>query len=129
MCMIDDGESGVMLDDRTVKAARVEHYCSECRRTIHVGESYRTMSGVYDGHFYVEKHCAHCAVAAEWLIVACRGYLFSAVLEDLREHWEWEALRTPVLGLLIEGMAAKWHDGTDPVPDVEVVRASARRAA
>lgn len=124
MCMIDDGEMAEFMAERDIKAARKEHRCDECRRTIRVGEPYRSMRGKYDGRFYVVNHCAHCNVAAEWLMVACKGYLFNAVLEDLREHWEFsESMRSDQLRVLIDGMAAGWHGGTDPIPDAAAVRA------
>lgn len=125
MCMVDDGEGWDFFSDRNVKAARKEHCCNECNRTIRVGESYYFATGKSDGYVSTMHVCAHCHAATAWLNKACNGYLFGVVLEDLREHWhESETYQSPMLRALIDGMSDRWHDGADPVPDAEAVRAS-----
>lgn len=125
MCMVDDADPWEFFSDRDVKSARKEHRCDECQRMIRPGEPYYFATGKYDG--YVESYhvCAHCRAASAWLQKACGGSLFTMVGEDLREHWaESESYRSTMLRALIDGMGERWHDGADPVPDVEAVRAS-----
>lgn len=130
MCMIDEAEGWLTLDEHTIKAARKEHHCDECRRTIRVGEPYHVVTGKSEFGLESYKTCPHCEAAGHWLRKACNGYLFTMMLEDLREHYdEHESYRSPVLLALIEGMAAGWHDGADPVPAVDAVRASVPVAA
>src|SRR4051794_728441 len=105
MCMVEDAEPWSFYTDTIVGRARREHFCVECRRVIHVGESYRKASGAFDGHFVVYKTCSHCLVAEAWLMEACNGYLFTQVREDLQEHWDdSESYRSPMLRLLIDGI-------------------------
>lgn len=130
MCMVDDAEPWEFYAESHVRAARKEHRCNECRRTVWVGEGYRRAIGKFDGHFQVYVTCPHCEAAGEWLIKACRGYMFDFVLEDLREHWEEsELFRSPMLRWLIDHMEKGWHLGEDPIPNPRAVRASVPVAA
>lgn len=47
---------------RVLKAA-VPHACEECGRTIMVGEQYERVAAVYEGNFFTNAACLHCAAA------------------------------------------------------------------
>lgn len=122
--MVDDGEGWEFYSERFSAAAK-DRSCNECSRTIYVGEVYRAAVGKFDGYLNSYATCAHCLVAAEWLNAACNGYLFDAVLDDLREHaTDSPQYDSPALRALIDGMERGWDDGLAPLPDVDLVRAS-----
>jgi predicted RNA-binding Zn-ribbon protein involved in translation (DUF1610 family) len=123
--MYDPDEGYWEFSDETKPTARKQHRCTECWRVIAAGEQYVYFTGKSDGEMHVYKTCRHCAAARVWLTTACDGYIFCAVLEDLREHWrDSPVYRSPMLRALIDGIEAKWHGGTDPVPDADAVKAS-----
>lgn len=139
MCMVDDADGWVELDSG-LRTARKEHRCGECDRVIAKGERYYSCSGVTDVGIITSKLCEHCHAAAEWLIVACSGYPFGGVLEDLREHAEHPELTSETLRGLIAGIEAKWRwagasstGALMPIPDrarvAESVPAQARARA
>lgn len=124
MCMVDDADGWEFYSERH-GMARKQHTCDECRRTIYIGEVYRAAVGKYDGEMQRFATCVHCLIAGEWLVRACSGYLFNAMLEDLREHMECSpAYASPVLQSLIDGMSGGWDDGLATLPDIDLVRAS-----
>lgn len=118
MCAIDGGEMYYPYRVQNVKRARKEHRCDECNRTIAIGESYRYAFGVLDGDANHHHICAHCRVAADWLIDNCSGYLHCGVLEDIQEHVD--QYRYFGLARLKAGMLRKWRrfggDGLMPIP-------------
>jgi hypothetical protein len=79
---------------KTLKA-RKQHRCDECGRHITVGETYHRHAGVYDGDFFTNASCAHCAVARRIVDSIDNGYyegyfggLDTWVSESLwREPW------------------------------------------
>lgn len=79
MCLYVDDDCGVTLDSGT-RRARKEHQCSECRRTIRAGESYRYWSGLYDGGFAMSKMCAHC-----WATIDV-----AAEMTGCPRNWYWD---------------------------------------
>jgi hypothetical protein len=107
MCMADytDGAS-IVLHDRNQKA-RKEHKCSECHRTIQIGETYNVQRAVFDGQADSYKTCAHCQVVQSWLQKECGGYVYQGVHEDINEHrlggYGFGVVR------LAAGMGAGWH--------------------
>ena len=113
--MIDAADRAEAYWESTVKRARQEHHCDECRRTIEPGESYQRTRAIWEGEPIVTKACGHCVAAREWLVRVCRGFVHSMVLEELREHWDHSELyRSWWLGRAIVGMRRKWRrkDGT-----------------
>lgn len=50
-----------------VNAARKEHCCSECRRTIKAGEPYEIAFGIWEGEARTYKTCKHCLSLREWV--------------------------------------------------------------
>ncbi len=130
MCRVDDAESWEFFSGDSSRRARKQWTCGECRRTIAVGETYHYAAGKYDGDFATYQTCQHCWAAALWLSVACGGWLYDAVYDELVEHWEGSPeLRSWTLGRLIIGIRRKWRDGAMPIPDVNRVRASVPKAA
>lgn len=51
---------GTVLSQRAIKAARAEHRCALCSRTIAIGEPYRCTRIIGDDGPYTYKECAHC---------------------------------------------------------------------
>lgn len=128
MCMIDDAEPWEFFHEQRRKAAK-EHRCGECGRTIAPGEQYRYCVGKLDD-FCVMRQCLHCQEVARWLSVACNGYLFHAVQEDLFEHITGHEsyLRTAPLTRLGRWMRADWRDRNGDLRPVEAVREVTDRA-
>lgn len=52
---------GQMLSNR-IGQARVEHYCSSCRRAIEPGDVYENRAQVFEDEFTVWKGCRRCMV-------------------------------------------------------------------
>src|ERR1700743_2624788 len=86
MCRIDDSETMEVSSSRHIKAARKEHICDECHRVIARGESYEYSFGVMYGDPQEHHMCAHCYVAAKWLMKNCHGYIYGEVMEEMVEH-------------------------------------------
>ena len=116
MCMIDGADPADLYHTRIVAHARKVHQCDECRRTIQVGERYRSTSMLYDYQWSDFATCEHCMSAEVWLKEQCGGYLHGGLLEDLEEHkWVFPLKRSPVtLMRLIVGMRRQWRSFTDP---------------
>lgn len=129
MCMWDDAGTWELSRTEWRKAAK-EHRCGECRRTIAKGERYEYTTGLYDGHWDTEHTCEQCHQVTRWLVVACSGYLYQAVQEDLFEHITGEEayLRTAPLTRLGRWMASDWRDRNGDLRPVEAVREVADRA-
>ena len=129
MCRADGDSAPEFFTDAT-PTARKEHKCGECGRTIHPGEIYERFSGKWDGWMGAFKTCAHCVAARWWLHIACGGWLFGEVRDELVEHWwESDSLRSITLGRLIAGMRRKWNDGKAEIPDPDLVAASIPKIA
>ena len=61
---------------------------NECGRVIAVGETYRHTSGLYEDSWNINKVCAHCTIAAKWLMENCHGYLDGMIEEDIEQHFD-----------------------------------------
>jgi hypothetical protein len=123
MCRIDYCDGLWKRRASIERVARREHECSECGRLIHSGETYEYFRGLWsDGQdeWVTVKTCLHCVIARGWLMSECGGWIYTEVLDELREHWEEDTIyRAPSLGRLIIGMRRKWQqrDGSlMPVP-------------
>ena len=86
MCMWDGGEDGPSVYRCKVQHTRKKRRCGECSRHIAIGETYQNVFMVYDGSPGTWIMCAHCMVAAQWLVANCGGYLLHGVWEDIHEH-------------------------------------------
>lgn len=125
MCRAEDAELPSVLNETSPRAKKL-HRCSECYRTITIGETYLRVFGVWDERPATYKICQHCESVRAWLMVVCGGYIFGQVLEELVEHWEYEDFRSIPFGRLIVNMKLCWHDGKDLVPDPGYVRSMAK---
>lgn len=108
MCMIDDADGSVTMLASGERKARTTHKCSECRRTIAVGDTYLSERFVWEGEFHNHKTCAHCLVARRWLSDECGGWCYGAVEDDLREHAQQSYYAVDVKRLAI-GMQWRWR--------------------
>ena len=131
MCMYDDTD-GWKVFHQTDRRAAKEHRCSECRRTIEKGETYRNTSGLSNGYdsWSTFHTCAHCQQAIRWLIVACEGYIYEMTAEDLAEHVTGDEsdIRSAALTRLVRWQLAGWKDRQAHLRPVEDVRAVTDRA-
>jgi len=107
MCMIDYGDGQLQLLKDAMPKARKSHTCSECSRIINKGEKYKYEAGIWEGSLDVFKTCKQCLTARAWLLKECRGWIYTAVLEDLKEHWSYKP--SMELGRLIVGMKTQWN--------------------
>lgn len=73
-----------VMDERIVKAARKDHKCSECQRTIKAGESYEFVFGIADGEGCTYKTCSHCLALREWIKahIPCFCWAYTMMRED-----------------------------------------------
>ena len=123
MCMIDDAEQIDFCSQKTHKAKQ-QHTCSECKRTINVGERYEYSTVKCKGvpGIYVYKTCSHCLVAGKWLQIHCGSYCFGDIEEELVEHYD-EGYREDNLQKLLIGMRRQWRsfgeEGLLPLPRIE----------
>lgn len=115
MCAIEDCESWEVVTVESRRARR-EHVCTECRRIIRAGETYRYVGGLTYGGWSSDKTCQHCEAMAGFMHVMCNGYPIGRLHEELVEHFR-DGYASIPLGRLIACMRLKWHDGADPVPE------------
>lgn len=117
MCAIEYAEPCDIWNETNVRAARKPAQCSECRRTITIGEPYRHIKALSDRHWYTSRQCQHCCVGADWLSAECKGYMLDGVADEIREHAE--EYRDAGLWRLVVGTKRRWQrpDGSlMPVP-------------
>lgn len=110
MCMIDDCDERVIIRTDETRRARKEHRCSECRRTIAIGERYHFETYVDQpgGRYATHRTCEHCDVARDWLLAECSGFMYGGVREDLVEHLDEypENLHLKIIGM---GIRRGWR--------------------
>ena len=109
MCMIDDADGPVDFGRVQRRKARRQHRCNECWRAINIGETYVYSTSHFDGKFYTDRQCAHCAAAAEVLTEYCGGFLFRDVGEDLAEHFRQAVPWRIRAGRYAVGIRRKWR--------------------
>ncbi len=85
VCLYSDAsESCDFVSEKMVRARKV-HVCSECNRTIPVGEKYARAVGKYEGEFWHCYTCAECDEIADAFY--CDGRTFGGGMWDqMREH-------------------------------------------
>jgi hypothetical protein len=118
MCAVEDCEPWAVCREEW-PAARKEHRCNECRRTIRSGEKYRKITGIIsypNSKWENHRICEHCDAMSAWMTVMCGGWPLDDLYGELVEHWR-EGYASIPFGRLIACMRLKWHDGNDPVPE------------
>lgn len=119
MCMVDyaDVPWTVLTDER--RRARKQYQCCECGRTITPGEHYHYTFALSDYEPFTARLCEHCHAASQWLVKVCSGFLFHAIGDDLREHFD-NGYESMWLGRVLVGMGRRWKrltsDDLLPVP-------------
>jgi hypothetical protein len=93
----DDGND---FYSETMRRARKEHRCCECRRTIRRGEMYEHVAGKTSGYDrpWTSKTCAECREIRKALV--CGSWMFGALWEHIDpyvyESWDrtgpWDCL-------------------------------------
>lgn len=84
--------------------ARLQHCCSECRRTISPGEEYERVRGKWDGDVLTFKMCCRCMSLRDHITahVPCFCWPFSGLLEEARETVKYLPPEATGSGLLFE---------------------------
>lgn len=123
MCMLSDDFEPWTVHRRNERRARKPHVCTECWRRIEPGENYVEVVGLCDGQWDRFTTCRHCEAAGRWLEVACGGYPYTMLGEELYEH---RPATDSLLDRLHDAFLTKWDNGTAAVPCVEAVVADAK---
>ena len=129
MCMMEDAEPWTLYRQEERRSAR-DRRCDECQRDVAKGERYLYWTGLFDGYWSTGQVCLQCYEAARWLRVACEGYLWNAIAEDLAEHVTGEEsyLRSAALTRVVRWQAAKWRNRAGELRPVEDVKPVVDRA-
>jgi hypothetical protein len=120
MCMWEGVDYEWRSLGETQPVARKEHRCSDCGRTIQVGERYKRHVFISDEGLENCVQCDRCKAATNWLDLVCGGWLYNAVNEDIAEHWgEHPEFRSLALGHLVVAARRGWSrkDGTLYTPE------------
>lgn len=108
MCRIDGCERVEIFQDSDRKA-RKPHHCTECGRAISIGEVYHYEAGKIEGTLDTYYTCQHCMVGRAWLLANCGGWVYTQILEEVREHAEeYPAIALGLYKLAIGG-ERKWQ--------------------
>lgn len=60
MCFYYDGDGSYPYREKVVVRARKQHRCEECSVPIKPGDTYRYVTGRYEGDWFEMRFCAHC---------------------------------------------------------------------
>lgn len=77
--------------ETNIKAARKQHKCEECGRTIEAGEPYNYVWGIWDGYDQTFKTCQNCKALRDFVTIStpCYCWAHGDSFEGLKEHlWE-----------------------------------------
>jgi hypothetical protein len=107
--MADDGDAPEFWREKSHRA-RKPHKCEECGREISPGEVYWYGFGKQEGSTYDSRTCAHCRVASNWLLRNCNGFVYGAMIDDLRDHAEGSM---PMLRIVV-GARRRWRNFQEP---------------
>lgn len=77
----DVDDYAIILSD-TMPIARKKHKCSECKRTISIGEKYRKETTLFDAKFDLAKTCLDCNSIRTELVC---GFYWGEVLTLVKE--------------------------------------------
>jgi hypothetical protein len=117
MCRIDGAERSISVQDKDRFAIK-NHRCGECGRTIMAGEKYHYDTTIYEGSRDSFKTCGHCMVGRAWLLKNCGGFIYTEIMDEVREHAEeYPKLAMPLLRLCAAARR-KWQgrNGLMPLP-------------
>lgn len=87
-CCCIDVDSPMTFGSETIRIARKDHQCGECPDTIHKGDRYEYVSGMWEDYFDSHKTCWTCFCVRRDFF-ECGGY-FGRVREDFRECYGWD---------------------------------------
>lgn len=110
--------------------ARTSHQCEECGRTIDPGERYERTAAVWEGDFFTNIACQHCAVARV-LVDEVDGYYnegyyggLSTWISDLSDDYSNDWVPN-----VRDGFYARWRDASGelwPLPTADVTAVQER---
>ena len=83
-CDLDDPPSAFK---ETMRRARTAHRCSECRSTIHPGETYEHVWGVWGGDVDTFKTCPTCLSLRNWVVahIPCFCWNYKSMRADAHQ--------------------------------------------
>lgn len=87
---------------RRVRAARSNHRCEECGRTIYAGESYEYVVGYWGDIFGAFHTCDDCAALRDWAVsaVPCFCWAHGSLRDDIKDMVEYYSHEIP--GFFVE---------------------------
>lgn len=85
-CPLSNDGDGPSCFTESIRKARKEHQCYECRDPIKIGERYEYVSGIWDGRADSFKTCLLCAeIRAHF---SCgHGWVYGEVWSQLRDNF------------------------------------------
>ena len=86
-CSCDSGDAAEFFTSYTVKKARKQFRCEECRGHVLPGDSYRYSAGRWDGNFMDHRHCDLCEELQQWARISapCFCYNFGDLHNEAQE--------------------------------------------
>lgn len=82
----DGYEDGPSCCTESIRKARKEHWCCECRETIKVGDRYEYVSGIWDGRADSYKTCLLCKEIRDHFSCG-HGWVYGEVWSQLTENF------------------------------------------
>ena len=79
-----DPDEFCLILDNSMRTARKEHKCGECRRIIAPKEKYRSETTLFDGKIEWQKTCVDCISVIDEFFKA--GYFYGETKWMLRDH-------------------------------------------
>lgn len=85
-----DYEPATIYQARSVKAARKQHKCEECGRTIEIGQPYEYVFGIWDGCEGEFKTCRFCCDLRQWVQnnIPCFCWAHGNMIQDAKDAIE-----------------------------------------
>lgn len=118
-----DGDQPSLFSEREIRSARKQHKCDECQNPINVGESYRSVFGVWDGMADSHRLCSYCVACKEYVEahLPCFCWYWGSegeMLNDMRESVSNYSFEVPGMGmefgrLYVKAIKPKWRRRAD----------------